>query len=219
MLNATLSTALNGSSIRQFVAVRIELPSHTLNLIDGSAAITFPVGGTATTFTGSDPIFGTIAAIGSVAEQMAMDSPTLSVSLFPASSNAIGELCNPVNQGAAVYVWWGIVNEATGVPVGEPELLWLGRFDTAKPNLGLGQQLVEIETVSAFDRLFAAEEGARLNGVWHRIIWAGETGLDFNIKALADVFWGMEAPAKNAVVYSNGGSGSRMGVRQQRIFD
>jgi hypothetical protein len=216
MLNSTLSNALNSASVRQFVAVRIELPSHTINLIDGSAAITFAVDGDPVTFTGADPIFGTISAIGSVAEQMAAQAPTLSVGLFPATAAAIGELCNPLNQGAPVSVWWGLVNENTGTTIGEPELLWLGRYDTAKPTLSLNTQSVEIETVSAFDRLFAAEEGARLNGVWHRTVWPNETGLDYNIKALSDPYWGMEAPSKSAVTYAPNAFGKAIEMIKNR---
>lgn len=216
MLDTALSSAASAPAIRQFIAVRIELDLHTIDLMDGSAAITFPVDGTPVTFTGSDPKFGTLAAIGSVSEQMATESPTLSISLYPPSASAIGEIANPSHQGAPVRVWWGILDEATGTPIGTPELLWSGRFDTAKPNLSAGSQVVEIETVSAFDRLFVAEEGARLNKVWHQSIWPNETGLDFNVKALQDVFWGLDAPVRSAVTYTPNAFGKAQQMIESR---
>ena len=191
------------------IAIRIELPSATINLLDGNGMVRFPVGGVMTTFTGSDQNFGTLTFLGAVSEQIAQESPTFSVSLSPHTPTGIGQLCQPENQGSPVHVWFGTVNEATGAANGDPELLWSGRFDTAKLSSGDNVQTVEIDTVSAFDRLFAAEENTRLNGVWHRSIWPGETGLDFVIAGLANPHWGVTGPVRGggSTVTPGGGGG------------
>lgn len=210
MLDNTLSASLDASAIRVFVAVQIRLPTSTINLIDGSGTVTFNVGGSPVTFTGQDPVFGTLGYLGSVSEQIAQESPSFSVGLYPPSETAAGELCQPENQGSKVLVWFGTVNDATGAPIGTPELLWSGRYDTAKFSSGENQHSVEIDTVSAFDRLFAAEENIRLNGTWHKSVWPDETGLDFVIAGLENPFWGVEGASSTTVTPTRRGFG---GVR------
>lgn len=193
MLDGTLSAGLSAPAIRAFMAVRLELPgSIVINVIDGNSAVTFPVNGTSVTFTGRDPVFGAVSYIGALSEQVAQESPTFSFGLMPPTDNAIATLCAPQNQGSSIRVWFGLFNDATGATIGQPEMLWSGRMDTASVTSAAESQFVEIESVSAFDRLFAAEENARLNGVHHRSIWPNETGLDFVISGLRQPVWGVD---------------------------
>ncbi|MCB4861977.1 hypothetical protein K7W03_20505 [Sphingobium sp. PNB] len=195
MLNSTLATAADQQWIRQFLAVRIELSDgYVLNLLDGSGVVTFAVDGVNVTFDGIDPIYGTLASATSFEEKIASDAPRFTVSIMSPTAEAVGSLANPEHQGSSVRAWWGIVNETTGQPVAAPELLWSGRLDFVKTQLAEKSLFSEIETVSAFDRLFVAEEGARLNSHWHQSIWPGETGLDFNIDAQIEPYWGVNAP-------------------------
>lgn len=196
-MDSTLLNATNAAFLRVFLAVRIELNSGpVINLIDGSGVVSFLVNGTATTFTGYDPAFGTLASANSVAERVADEAPHFSLSILPPSISALGTLNDPLQQGSKVYSWWGLVNDDTGAVIGTPELLWNGRLDTVKANISDHVMTADIATVSAFDRLFSAEEGQRLNGEWHRSIWPGETGLDYVYDAQTDIMWGAEAPAK-----------------------
>lgn len=206
-MDGALVSASTASVLRQFIAVRIELNSGTIiNLIDGRGFVTFPVDGTPVTFKGSDPIYGSLATASSIEERVADQAPRFSFTLFPPNETALGSLMQPTQQGSRVRVWWGLVNEDTGVVIGT-EVIWTGRYDTCKANAGPNQLGAEIDTVSAFDRMFVAEEGARLNGVWHKSIWPGETGLDYVYNAQQSIYWGSEAPAK-AAVSSGGGGGS-----------
>lgn len=196
-MDATLLNATNAAFLRVFLAVRIELNSGpAINLIDGSGVVSFPVNGTPTTFTGYDPTFGTLASANSVAERVADEAPHFSLTILPPSTSALGTLNDPLQQGSKVYAWWGLVNDDSGAVIGTPELLWNGRLDTVKANISDHVMTADIATVSAFDRLFAAEEGQRLNGEWHRSIWPGETGLDYVYDAQTDIMWGAEAPAR-----------------------
>ncbi|HEY0011553.1 MAG TPA: hypothetical protein VGB79_01725 [Allosphingosinicella sp.] len=202
-----MNAALAAPSLRAFTAVRIELSTGPINLIDGSGFVTFAVAGVSTVFDGSDPTFGALAGVSSAEERVATTAPRLRVSLMPPTATAVGALSDPENQNALVYVWWGVVNDTTGTVIGSPELLWLGRLDTVTTRTDENMRVCEIDTISAFDRLFAAEEGARLTGTWHKAIWPGETGLDFNIAATHDPFWGAEGPPRPAVTPTGGGVG------------
>jgi hypothetical protein len=214
-MDSTLLSAVTQSHLRTFVAIRMELRSGTtINLIDGSGVVTLPVNGSNVVFTGYDATFGTIASANTIAERMADEAPRFTFTMMPPSEAAMGTLADPLQQGSPVYAWWGLVNDQTGAVIGTPELLWNGRFDSAKVNFDANAMAVEIDSISAFDRLFAAEEGQRLNGVWHQSIWPGETGLDYVYDAQQDVNWGMEAPYKAAVSYGGGygGGGSYGGA-------
>ena len=202
MLDTTLNAAMTAPSLRAFTAVQIVLSGgYTINLLDGTGTVTF----SGTTFIPQDGTYGSLAAVTAAAEQVANSAPTLSLTLYPPTAAAIGTLCSPLQQGSSVRVWFGLVNEATGAAIGTPELVWSGRWDAANATLGEGLQLVEIETVSAFDRLFAVEEGQRLNKTWHQSIWPGETGLDFTTEAQRETYWGTEGPGSSAIVGTGGG--------------
>ncbi|QJR03473.1 hypothetical protein HH800_15585 [Sphingobium yanoikuyae] len=205
-MDASLNSALDQSFVRSFVAIQIKLTNDSvINLIDGSGEVSFPVDGATVTFDGDDAIYGALATAKSFEDTVASDAPRFTFSIMPPSATATAELANPKHQGSPVRVWFGVVNEMTGTVIGVPELLWVGRLDFVRTQIGENAQLVEIETVSAFDRLFVAEEGARLNGNWHKRIWPGETGLDFNIDAQGDIFWGIAAPTAAAVRTPTGG--------------
>ena len=193
-MDASLLSGLSAPSLRTFAAVKIDLQSTgtSINILDGSASITFAVDGVSTTFTGRDAIFGTLGGIDTIAEQIASEAPSVSVSIMPVSTNAIGELSQPKNQGSPVRIWFGLVNDLTGAVIGT-ELLWSGRLDTVVTNIQPNGQSCELVTVSAYDRLFAVNEGEALNKAWHQAIWPGETGLDFNVDSTVEIYWGGEA--------------------------
>jgi len=205
-LNPTLRAGLEAPAIRQFVALRVELSGgYVINLIDGRGTVAFDIGNGIQQFDGEDPVFGALASASSLTEQVATDSPRFTFALMPTTADAVGTLSNPAHQGCPVYVWWGMVDEMTGAPIGTPTMLWSGRWDFAKTNLSAESMVVEVETVSAFDRLYVAEEGARLNPTFHRSLFPGETGLDWMTAAQGDLHWGTDAPAP-AIVKHGGGS-------------
>lgn len=193
-MDAALLTSLAAPALRTFLAVKIDLQSTgtSINLLDGSASITFAVDGVSTTFTGRDATFGTLGGVDTIAEQIASEAPSVSVSIMPISVNAIGELSQPKNQGSPVRIWFGTVAEMSGAVIGT-ELLWSGRLDTVVTNVQPNGQSCELVTVSAYDRLFAINEGEALNKAWHQAIWPGETGLDFNVDSTVEIYWGGEA--------------------------
>jgi hypothetical protein len=213
-LNGLMNTALDAATLRTFLAVRIELPDdYTINLIDGSGVVTFPVNGTPTVFDSKDEIYGTLASVSGIQEAFATSAPRLMISLLPPTTDAIGALSAPLTQGSKVSVWAGLINETTGLVIGQPELLWIGSLDTAKTTSSESGRVVELDVASAFDRLFIALESERLNKVWHRSIWPDESGLDFNIAALVDPMWGADAgkPQAGGTGYGGGNTGGGYG--------
>lgn len=197
-LDATLETGLQSQAIRVFTAVQIALPAsgpypaYTVNLIDGAGAVTFFVSGVSTTFAGEDSIFGTLASISAVSEAVATEAPRVTVTLLPPTAAAVGQLNQPLYQGAPIKIWFGLVNEATGAVVGLPELLFSGRLDTAKTTAQANVRTVELDVSSVFERMFIAQEGDRLTDRWHQSIHPGEGGLRLNNDALQDPMWGAE---------------------------
>ena len=209
-IDGALSVALGAHTIRSFTAVRIELPDNeTINLIDGSGVVSFIVDGVDTSFTSKDPIYGVINTVSNVTEAFATSAPRLTVSLLPPSSDAIGALSAPLTQGSKVRVWAGVVNEATGLVIGAPELTWIGQLDTAKTTTGESGRVIELDVASAFERLFVTLESERLNKVWHRSHNPTENGMDYNIAALLDPIWGADAgKARPGSGATGGGGGS-----------
>lgn len=206
-MDATLRQAIDAQALRQFVAVRVVLSDgYRINLIDGSGEVSFTVDGAVETFDGADPVYGALATVTSVQERIADQAPTFGFTMMTPSEQALGSLNDPKHQGSSVRVWWGIVDELSGNVIGAPEVLWIGRLDNVKTQLGEGSLIAEVATVSAFDRLFVAEEGARLTSTFQKTLWPGETGLDFNVKALANPYWGISG-GKTAVVSSGSGGG------------
>ncbi|MBB4859470.1 hypothetical protein HNO88_002799 [Novosphingobium chloroacetimidivorans] len=207
---ALLSRLTNSPVIRIFHAVRIELQSTgtSINLIDGSASLALLVDGQQVTFKGSDPTFGVIGGIDQINEQIASEAPSVSVSLMPASANAIGELSQPDNQGSPVRIWMGSVDDLTGIVIGM-ELLWSGRLDTVVTSIQANGQSCELVTVSAYDRLFSVNEGEALNSKWHQAIWPGETGFDFNVDSTVEIYWGGEAGKPSTTPIPGGGGSIR----------
>ena len=205
-----MNAALGASTIRSFIAIRVEFPDNqTINLITGSGFVTFAVDGVATTFTSKDPIYGVLSSVSNVSEAFATSAPHLGITFLPPTPDAIGALSAPLTQGSRVRAWAGLVNEETGLVIGKPELLWIGRVDTAKTTLDANNRVLEMDAASVFERLFASLESERLNKVWHRAFHPDENGLDYNIAALVDPMWGADAgkpqPSSGPVA---GGGGS-----------
>lgn len=198
-MDSTLQTALLQPAIRVFHAVRVELPSHTVNLLDGSGVAAFSVNGTSTTFTGYDSVFGVIASVSKLTEAVTTESPSVQIMFVPPTASGLADIANPTFQLSPVYVWMGVIDGSTGSVVGIPELVFTGSLDTAKVSRSVGIRNIEMTAISGFDRLFIASEGDALTDTWHQNIYPGENGLTFNILATQDPQWGTDAAQASAM--------------------
>ena len=203
-LTSGMVTALAAKEALIFHAVKIALSGATIRLLDGAGSVTF----NSETFTGKDATYGTLGGIEAIREEIGLEAPRSRLLILPPSTSAVTTLMAEANQGAAISIWMGAITRSTGAVVSDPELLFTGFYDTAKAVGGKNSLSVEIDVASDWDRMFTAEEGARLNTSWHQSIWTGELGLDFVIDSLPDVYWGTKDPAETQSLFSTQSGGS-----------
>ncbi len=190
-LDTAHSAELEKSHFTRFTAVQITLPTYVIRLLDGAGFCSFPVGGQVQTFNGSDPIFGTLANIGSISEAQANSSPRLDIYLLPPTTDALGYLANPNTQGSKVMVWEGALNVTTGQVIGSPALLWSGRIDQPEITAAQGSRMIRLDTCGALERLFVSTETDALNVTFATHMFGeGQTGLAGNVDAMAPLPWG-----------------------------
>ena len=194
-LEGGMDGAIGQPFVRFFHAVKFQLPVGDLNLIDCSAFVEFSINGSNVIFNALDSTYGTISSVSQISESIATEAPSFKVILLPPTPTGVAAISDPTFQGSKVYVWMGILDEATGSVIGSPELIWYGRLDTVKTS-DIGQiRSCEVNIVSGFDRLFISSEGNRLNDRAHKAVWPGEDCLAFNIEALSAPLWGAEGAA------------------------
>jgi hypothetical protein len=189
-LTAALDTALAGDRPLVFGALEILLPGRPVRLLDGSGQLTL----FGNTFVGEDTEFGVLAAVSSIADGLEDAAPSLNITLIPKSSAAAATLAAPGMQGSSVRLWAGAINQATGVAVSDPNLLFIGELDVATLRSGADGRTLEYEVTSVMERLFSTEEGQKLSDSFHQSIWPGETGL-FDVTGVEfTVYWGVQPP-------------------------
>lgn len=212
-MDSLLVDHLKEQSLRVFLAIRVDFNSgQTLALIDGASTVRFTVDGETAVFRGNDPIYGSLAAADTVSERILEEAPRFKFTLNPTGPDGLGELSAPINQGSPVRVWYGSIDDA-GTVIGQPELLWAGALDTVKINSTENMFTAEVDSASAFERLFVDQESVRLNGKWHKGIWPDETGLDYVYDTEGTIYWGGVATGlpENATKGGNGGGGTKGG--------
>jgi hypothetical protein len=197
-----LTAALDAVSHTIFGCVEILLPGYNLRLLDGAGQITF--GGK--TFYGHDATFGTLAACEQIDDGAGDEAPALQLTFHPASDAAAATLAAPTMQGSLATVWLGALDITTGLVVPDPEIVFIGELDVPRLIAGEGKRSLELELVSASERFFADDEGARLSDTFHKYLFPGELGLAFTTGVEEQIYWGSEAPA-GGVSYGGGGSG------------
>lgn len=209
-LTPAMDSELAKSYFTAFGAVTISLPSYTIRIIDGSGVVSY--GGN--TFTGGDATYGTLDSIDDLTDGGSDEAPAIRLTFHPAGDAAAADLAKPTYQGSPVIIEMGLVNPNTGQVIPDPYLLFLGELDVPKLRVGRNSRLLEFEVVSAFERFFEVDDGARLSDSFHKTIWPGELGLQHVTGVEGAVYWGMEAPP-GAVQYGPGSYGGNIlpGIR------
>ena len=193
-MDPALKSALSQPSVLLFGALKIELPSYTLRLVDGSANIV--IGGE--TYVGQDATFGTIAEMSELTEEIGDSAPEITVALFPPDVTATAVLSHPSMQGSRATLMVGAVDPISGIAIGAPEILFMGEIDV--PTITLeqnGARKVEYTIVSVFERLFEVEEGQRASNGWLQSIWPGDLGLEHMTGTDVNLYWGAKPPQGN----------------------
>lgn len=208
-MDAALKNALAAPAPLLFGALKIELPDYTLRLLDGSAVL--QIGNEI--YSGRDELFGTIAALSEMGEDMEDSAPEVTVTLFPPDVSGAAMLSHPDMQGSVATIMVGAVDGASGAVIGAPEILFLGEIDV--PVIGVserGERTVEFSIVSVFERLFEVEEGQRASNGWHQSIWPGELGLEYMTGTDVNLYWGVKPP-KGRMTSRTGISGAVAAVQ------
>jgi hypothetical protein len=214
-LTPALDAALAGDRPLVFGALELDLPGGAARFLDGAGEISFA----GRTFTGTDPSFGTIAAIDAISDGGSDEAPGLGLTLLPPNDTAAAVLAGATVQGATATLWIGAIDSATGLVVPDPYLVFLGEVDVATIRAGESGRSVDYDLVSMSERFFDADEGFRLNDSFHRLVWPGETGL-FDVTGVEQtIYWGV-APPPGAVAAGarQGGGGSFGGSEWERLL-
>lgn len=189
-LDASLDTALKGAAPLVCLLLKVELADHTITVLDGAGEVAF--GGD--TYTGEDAVYGVWDTSEPIVEQVGTEAPIVRLRFLPSSLAALADLTNPTNQGARIWIWVGAINPATGSLTGTPEPMFFGEFDTADVEADSGRTVIDMQGASAWERLFEANEGHRLNNAFIQSIYPGALGASFVISIQRDLPWGYDAP-------------------------
>ncbi|WP_309091709.1 hypothetical protein [Phenylobacterium sp.] len=200
-LDASLDAALRGAAPLVCVLLKIELPGHTILLVDGVGEVTYD----GETYTGEDEVYGVLDSVEGITEQVGTEAPTVRFTFLPATLSALADITDPANQGSRVYVRFGAIDPATGLLIGEPELLFLGELDTAEVEAGEASTVIAFDVVSAWERLFEANEGRRLNDKYWQSLYSGARGMQYVTEIQRDLPWGYDAPRPRVVSDTVGG--------------
>lgn len=201
MVDPQLQSALSQDGVILFGGVKIAFPSGTVRLLDGAGRV--DVAGEI--YLGEDPTFGTLDTISVISEADGDTQPELSMTLSPPDSSAAAVLANSDMQGSVVTVLVGAVDQATGLPIGTPEIKFLGEIDVPELVLTKGERKIEYTILSVFERLFELEEGVRASDGWHQSIWPGERGLEYMVGTEKSLYWGGTKPVSSGTAVGGGG--------------
>ena len=187
--------------------LKIVLPDATIRLVDGSIALTV----SGETYTGEDPVFGSLAAVDDISDGIGDQAPAISFTLHPASDAAAADLSSPAMQGSLVRLQLVAIDRATGAVIPDPLDLFVGELDQPILSVDKGVRELEYECVSGMERLFEIREGIRLADSWHQSIWPGETGLENVTELTKTVYWGVHSPNPTIASFPGGLSGWGLG--------
>ena len=170
--------------------IEIELPDRTVRLCDGGF-VDWPARGM---FTSQDEFLGTIESVEAVSEAISDEAPGGRLTLLPVSTAEAADLFQSEAQGSPIRFWLVEVNRATGAIVGTPEMLFDGMIDFMTLRIGKGARAVEVEFISAAERLFMVKEGNVLSSRFHQMAYPLEKGFDFCTGTQIPVPWGVADP-------------------------
>lgn len=194
VFSPALDAEFSKDNVTFFGALTLTVGADTIRLLDGSAHLR--IGGDL--YTGEDPVYGSWGSMESFEDGSGDEAPGLSIMILPADDAAALALTAPDMQGETVRVHIGARNDATGLTVGEPYLLFDGEVDVPKHEFGKNMLQASLECVGGMERLFFEDEGIKLAPTFHQQVWPGELGFN-HVTGIQDIiYWGSNKPS-NAV--------------------
>lgn len=171
----------------------ITLPSGTKRLMIGSGEVSY--GGNI--FKGHDNSIGHVASGEGVREDTSGEAPNTSLTIAVSPTADKSEIASEDVQLSSVKIYLaalGLDGSDKLIAIPDPELLFDGFIDQAVISIDKGRDEVDYSIISAFDHFFEDSEGQRLNGQFHKTVWAGEKGLDNVSGVTRKIYWGTYGP-------------------------
>jgi hypothetical protein len=191
-MDSSLIAALQAASPTVVVLVTMTLPDATIRWTDGG----FVVWGS-DTWSVEDETYGALSAVESIEDGLTDGATVCALTISPKDLDAVSELSDPAAQGSIVTVHLGAVDRATGLLIGEPELLFRGEVD--QPRLGVGDELTLIlDLITQEARMLEPNDQQRLTDAFHQTAFPGERGLENLPKVDKPIWWRADDP-RNAV--------------------
>ena len=189
-MDSSLITALGGAAPTLVHLVTVTLSGATVRWLDAGGS-GFVVWG-ANTYKAEDATYGALGAIGAI-EDGADGQATVCDLTILCDGTAMALWIDPAEQGSLVTIHLGTMNPATGLLIGDPELLFRGELD--QPRLAAGQaQTLIFDCITEEARMLEPNEEQRLTDSFHQSVWPGELGYDKVTELEQTVFWRADDP-------------------------
>lgn len=187
-MDAGLIAALEGIAPTEVILVTVELPSKTVRWTNGG----FVVWGS-DTYHVRDDDYGLLDSVSEIEDGTEAQAMTCSLTILPPDMDAVMSLgADPEVQGSVVTVHLGAVNPATGLLIGEPELLFRGEYD--QPRLGVETLSLVIDCITEASRMLEPNDERRLTDSFHQSVWPGELGYEFVSNVTRSIPWREDSP-------------------------
>lgn len=188
-MDAALVTAFQAPAPIKATLVRFDIPGGALCLTDGGfVAFDAGEGEGVETYLGRHPVYGVLDSVGSIKDGAEVQTTRIDIGILPASADAAAALAAPSTQGVRVQWWEGVIDPATGLLIGAPELKFDGEIDKPRFRVGDSWALV-LECGTQAERQLEPNADWRLNDAFHQMIWPGELGLSFVDGVTRKVEW------------------------------
>ena len=190
-MDADLIEALEGIAPTEVLLVTIVLPDDTIRWTDGGFVVW-----DSNTYQDEDATWGALSAVEEI-EDGVTGSATVCALSINAPPDSLADWTAVDVQGSVVTVHLGAVDRATGLLIGEPELLI--RCELDQPRLGVGGSVSLIyDCITEEARMLEPNEEQRQTDSFHQTVWPGEKHYEFVTDVRRKIYWRADNP-NNAV--------------------
>lgn len=178
-MDAVLVAAFQQPTPVKCTLVRLDMPGGSICLTDGGfAQHDAGEGDGVETYFGRHPVYGALDQVGAVKDGAEAQTTRIDISILPASDVAAAALASPSVQGTRIQWWEGVIDPASGLLIGQPELKFDGELDKARFQVA-ESWLLTLECGTQAERQLEPNADWRLNNAFHTLVWPGERGLAF----------------------------------------
>lgn len=154
------------------VLVRIDLPDGAAGWTDGGFVVFDGL-----TYWGDHPDYGSLDNVPTgMGSNTGGQNIRVDLTFLPKDDVALAILADPLNQGSRVRVWYGAIDRATGLLIGEPSLRFDGVLDTPQGQIGESWTFTW-ECGTEADLQLEPNADWRLNHALQSKIWSGDNGM------------------------------------------